>query len=100
MLFWLTSSLEGYGPNENWFYANPLTLLMVPYSLSLFKKGFRWKEHISIIPVVLASIVLIGILLNPFGEQINIDFIGLFGIPILLIALNSFRKKTMIMSKE
>mgnify|MGYP003952486547 CR=1 FL=1 len=86
MYFWLTSTLDGYGPNENWFYAGPLTLLFVPYAAVLTFGKARWIQRMAFIPILLGGVAIIGILFNLFTEQVNIDFIGLFGVPVLCLA--------------
>jgi len=92
MYFWLVSSLDGYGPNENWFYAGPLTLLMVPYAVVLTLGKAQWVERMAFIPMLLGGVALLGIVLNPFTEQVNIDFIGLFGLPILCLGAMAFQR--------
>jgi hypothetical protein len=93
MFFWLTSSLEGYGPNQNWFYASPLNLLMLPFAFQLLKPTPSSSQILNTIPLLLASIVLWGILLDPFSSQINAEFIGLFGLPSIFLALTTFKNK-------
>lgn len=73
---WLNSSLEGYGPNENWFYANP-------FSVGLLFVIWKQNKFATLILWISSLIVAIGIISNLFTTQINIDFIGLFAVPCL-----------------
>ena len=78
--FWITSSLEGYGPNENWFYANPLSFFL---AVTVWKINFASKPSI----LLSTTLVFLGMISNFFTNQINIDFIGFFGFPILSFCL-------------
>lgn len=78
--FWIFSILEGYGPNENWFYANPLSLIL---TYALWRTNFVSKTAVWLSSVL----VVLGIITNFFTDQVNIDFIGFFGIPILCFCL-------------
>ena len=76
---WLNSSLEGYGPNENWFYSNPISigLLFVIWKQNQIGKSILWLSLL---------IAIMGIISNLFTTQINLGFIGLFGLPIIAIS--------------
>ena len=81
MACWLLSPLEGYGFNENWFYSNPLHFAIIYQLLR--------KRHMGIFGHTLWIFPCIGFLwkLSVVSTQSNLDFIGLFGIPCVLMAL-------------
>lgn len=72
---WLLSSLDGYGPNENWFYSNPLHLL-APWIL--------WRrQYPSWLRYCWAGMTALGVVFEILGftTQDNLDWILFFGIP-------------------
>ena len=81
MFFAMASELEGYGPNENWFYASPLTLSLVWIALAASKKQ-RTGHTISSALCLLAAA---GVMIEVCGlsTQENTDFIGLLGLPLV-----------------
>ena len=79
-LFWFLSALDGYGPNENWFYANPLSFLLL---LALWRTNFVSRPA----SWLAVGLLIIGLITNIFTDQVNIDFIGFFGFPLLAIHL-------------
>lgn len=93
MYFYFVSTLDGYGPNENWFYAGPWTLLMVPYAAALTMGQSGWVERMAPIPIFLGAVALLGGVVNVFTVQVNIDFIGLFGVPIVCLAFAARRQR-------
>ena len=78
---WLVSTLDGYGFNENWFVTNPLHLIVLYYLMR--------KRRMGVIRHCLWVLPLLGILwkLGVSSPQSNIDLIGLFGIPSVILAL-------------
>lgn len=81
MTFAAVSELEGYGPNENWFYSSPLTLALVWVGLHASNKSIRGR----LIVTALFGISVLGVLFEVVGFSIqeNSDFIGLMGLPTL-----------------
>lgn len=85
MACWLLSPLDGYGFNENWFFSNPLHLIILYQLLH--------KRHMTFFVHTLWLFPSLGLLwkLSVEPTQSNIDFIGLFGIPCLLMVLAQHR---------
>ena len=81
ILCWLLSPLEGYGFNENWFFSNPLHLIVLYHLLR--------KRHMGFYVHLLWLLPSVGLIwkLSLESTQSNIDFIGLFGIPCVLMTL-------------
>ena len=78
---WMFSTLDGYGFNENWFYSNPIHLVLV---------YFLWKRQVpKVLLWILTGIATLGITWKIFDTtpQDNIDWIVLFGIPTLMLQL-------------
>jgi hypothetical protein len=81
----LASRMEGFGPNENWFHASPLSLLLLPAAWSWFRESARqplWTR----ITLGLAGLSTLGLLLDPFLSQHNGDLIGLMWPPLVASA--------------
>ncbi len=80
-----TSALDAYGSNENWWQANPATLLL-PLCL-----GRSWGR-----PVVwgLLGLSTVGLLLEvtPWNQQDNLAFIGLIWPVLVAVALTRGRR--------
>ena len=79
---YFASTLDGFGPNENWFHASPLTCLLIPAIWCWFRRSHR-LQFWTTIATVIAGISSLGVLLDPLLEQQNGDLIGLFWPPIL-----------------
>lgn len=79
---WIWSSLDGYGFNENWFFANPILLLLPWFIIKRnIPTWWRWTLFLSMTCGVCWEI------LDP-TPQINGDWIILFSIPNILIILS------------
>ncbi len=92
ILCWTMSGLVGYGFNENWFFANPIMILL-PW--------FLWRDHTPKLWFwTLAVGVVIGICWNfiDSSTQSNTEWILLFGFPNIMIFLKrssvAFQKQT------
>ena len=91
MTFAVFSKLEGYGPNENWFYSSPLIFVLVWVGLNASNKNIRGRKIVS----VLLGFSALGVLYETTGlsSQENTDFIGLMGLPILGVWLSQRKAK-------
>jgi hypothetical protein len=82
----IASRMEGFGPNENWFHASPLTLLLIPAAWALMRSSGPQLKRWSQLTLGLAIISTIGVILDPFLSQENGDLIVLFWPPLVAIA--------------
>ena len=89
MTFAVFSKLEGYGPNENWFYSSPLIFVLVWVGLNASNKSLKGRGLVS----ALLGLSVLGVLYETtgFSSQENTDFIGLMGLPILGVWLSQRR---------
>jgi len=81
---YFASRLDGFGPNENWFHANPLTLLLVPAAWRWLRRGHlhSWV----MLTMGLAALSTLGVVIDPFLDQQNGDLIGLLWPPLVATA--------------
>ena len=76
-LLWLFSTLDAYGPNENWWLSSPLTLGLIPMAIALARQRTpRWLLPLA---ATLAALATLGLLweLTPLNQQDNGGFVGL-----------------------
>ena len=91
MLLWGISALEGFGPNENHAFANPLTFALIPLGWRLLRgRGVKARS-----PVLwaLVGLAVLGWLVQllPQSTQVNVDFLGLLGFPLMGLGLGAWR---------
>ena len=82
----LASRMEGFGPNENWFHASPLTLILLPAAWAFVRRRGPQLRLWSQLTLGLAVLSTIGVLLDPVLDQENGDLIGLFWPPLIATA--------------
>ena len=78
LVLWLTSTLPVYGPNENWWVSNPLTLLLLVAGWAVIKQ--RWSGWLRGGLLVLLALASLGVLLelSPWNVQDNAAFFAVF----------------------
>ena len=93
---WVTSTYPTAQENENLFFANPLTLSLVPLGIALLA---RWSRGVRIFELPLIGLIAVGFLglvLGLFLPQANAGFGGLFVLPMvgILRALRTLRPES------
>ena len=85
-VLWACSTLDAYGPNENWWVSNPLTFALIPVAWTIFRR--RESRFALVTTTLLALLATVGLLwdLSPFDSQDNSGFIGLVWPLIILLA--------------
>ena len=83
VFFWSASSLEGFGQNENWFQASPLSWMWIWIGWRIARGTLT--PRVVQIARLLASIGCLGVLVSllPVTPQMNGGIIGLF-LPVML----------------
>lgn len=86
-LIWLRTSLEGLGPTESWFQANPLTLGLIPAGIWMARGRADQAPWTRWLARLLTLLGTVGLFLDPlpFMQQKNLDLIGLFLPPLVAI---------------
>ena len=84
-VLYFISRMEGFGPNENWLHASPLSLFLIPACWSWLRNGRR-RRLWSRITVGIGTLSTLGLLMDPFTNQVNLDLIGLLWPPIIATA--------------
>ena len=79
MALWWLSAIEGLGPNENWFQASPLTLLLAGAGLvmGVTRRGTRFAQAVAMGLVWMALLGLV-VSLGPVTNQRSAEVIALF----------------------
>ena len=89
IICWIFSNLDGYGWNENWFFAHPLHFFG---GFLIWRAPQKIHDIISKIWFLLSIFGLIWHILDPTPQQ-NLDIIGFFLLPTIALSIKWHQNK-------